>query len=161
MSKPMLLTKPTAFGYDEESGTVRAGGEAGSETVVGTKSLMKMIRTVVEESMVSVLQTISDAILVMKDGFVSSAEKLTYELSRLVDATGGYTASVESIGDSNGALGGVNYHRIAALLANILRDAPVQTKVEVYMDDGDVYLDKERVGRSVAPVVSRVIVQGK
>ena len=161
MENGMILNSPTIFGFDATTGKLLGGGEAGSETVVGTKSLMKMIRTVVEESMVSVLQTISDAILVMKDGFVLSAEKLTYELSRLVDATRGYTASVESIGDSNGTLGGINYHRIAALLADILRDAPVQTKVEVYMDDGDVYLDKERVGRSVAPVVSRVLVQGK
>lgn len=56
--------------------------------------------------------------------------------------------------------GDLDYEKLAHCLADALRGAPVQPKVSVEMQDGDVYLDKERVGRSVAPVVSRVIVQG-
>ena len=161
MNNGMILDSATIFGFDPTTGKFLGGGEAGSETVVGTKSLMKMIRTVVGESMKEVLLTISDAILAMRDGFASSAEKLAYELAQLVDATRGYTTSAESVSDVDGAFGVINYSRLAAMLAEILRNAPVQANVDVHMGDGDVYLDKERVGRTVAPVVSRVIVQGK
>lgn len=161
MENGMIMNSATIFGFDPLTGKFLGGGEAGSETVVGTKSLMKMIRTVVGETMSGVLQSISDALLAMRDGFASSADKLAYELAQLVGATRGYTTSVESIGGADGALGGINYSLLAAMLADILRKSPVNVDVGVYMDDGDVYLDKERVGRTVAPVVSRVIVQGK
>ena len=39
----MVMNQPTVFGYN-------AGGEAGSETVVGTQNLMNMIKTAVSES---------------------------------------------------------------------------------------------------------------
>ena len=41
-------------------------------------------------------------------------------------------------------------------MAERMRETPIQNNVSVEMTDGDVYLDKERVGRTVAPVVSRV-----
>ena len=52
-----------------------------------------------------------------------------------------------------------DYEQLAQRLGNTLRQSPVQANVHVEMQDGDVYLDKERVGRSVAPVVSRVLAQ--
>lgn len=52
-----------------------------------------------------------------------------------------------------------DYEQLAGYLATALRNAPIQPQVSVEMQDGDVYLDKERVGRSIAPVVSRVVVQ--
>ena len=45
MENGMILNKPTIFGM--KGGNLLAGGEAGSETVVGTKSLMEMIRNAV------------------------------------------------------------------------------------------------------------------
>lgn len=49
MSGGMILNSPTIFGYDSESGQFLGGGEAGSETVVGTASLMNMIRQAVKD----------------------------------------------------------------------------------------------------------------
>lgn len=43
MDKGMILNEPTIFGMDK-SGTLLGGGEAGSETIVGTQSLMDMVQ---------------------------------------------------------------------------------------------------------------------
>ena len=48
MDAGMILDKPTIFGY--QNGNLLAGGEAGSETVVGTNSLMSMIQQSVMQS---------------------------------------------------------------------------------------------------------------
>ena len=53
----------------------------------------------------------------------------------------------------------IDYIRLANELANVLRNAPIQSNVAVEMQDGDIYMDAERVGRKVAPVVSRVVVK--
>lgn len=50
MSGGMILNSPTIFGYDPTSGQFLGGGEAGSETVVGTSSLMNMIRKAVADA---------------------------------------------------------------------------------------------------------------
>ena len=50
MSGGMILNSPTIFGYDEKSGQFLGGGEAGSETIVGTSSLMSMIRQAVGDA---------------------------------------------------------------------------------------------------------------
>ena len=49
MQGGMILDRPTIFGAS--GGQLLGAGEAGSETVVGTGSLMSMIRTAVQESM--------------------------------------------------------------------------------------------------------------
>lgn len=54
---------------------------------------------------------------------------------------------------------GIDYGKLAAYLAAALQSAPIQPKISVEMQDGDVYLDKERVGRSLAPTVSRIVTQ--
>ena len=46
----MIMNRPTVFGYDAVSNKLMAGGEAGSETVVGTQSLMNMIQDAVNNS---------------------------------------------------------------------------------------------------------------
>lgn len=43
MNNGMILNSPTLFGYDPTSGKFLGGGEAGSETIVGTQSLLSMI----------------------------------------------------------------------------------------------------------------------
>lgn len=50
----------------------------------------------------------------------------------------------------------IDYDLMADKMAEKMRETPIQNNVSVEMTDGDVYLDKERVGRTVAPVVSRV-----
>lgn len=46
---------------------------------------------------------------------------------------------------------------IATKLAATLRENPIRPTVNVQMESGDVLLDRERVGRAVAPTVSRVL----
>lgn len=41
---PMIMDKPTIFGYDAATGKLQGGGESGSEVVSGTSTLMNMIR---------------------------------------------------------------------------------------------------------------------
>lgn len=48
MNEPMIMTKPTAFGINNY-GQLMAGGEAGSEVVSGTDTLMNMIENAVEK----------------------------------------------------------------------------------------------------------------
>ena len=50
MDAGMIMNRPTVFGYDAISNKLMAGGEAGSETVVGTQSLMNMIQDAVNNS---------------------------------------------------------------------------------------------------------------
>lgn len=47
MDQGMIMNQPTVFGYNPQTGKAMAGGEAGSETVVGTQNLMSMIQTAV------------------------------------------------------------------------------------------------------------------
>ena len=68
MDNPLLMNKPTIFGYNAASGSLMGGGEAGSEVVSGTNTLMNMIQTAVSEQnsgMLAVLTKILQAILEM------------------------------------------------------------------------------------------------
>lgn len=49
MDNPMVMTQPTVFGYNSATGQLMGGGEAGSEVVSGTNTLMNMIRGAVSE----------------------------------------------------------------------------------------------------------------
>lgn len=50
MSDGMIMNQPTIFGYNAKSNQFLAGGEAGSETVVGTQNLMDMIQEAVNNA---------------------------------------------------------------------------------------------------------------
>ena len=50
MDDGMIMNQPTIFGYNAKSNQFLAGGEAGSETVVGTQSLMDKINSAVQDS---------------------------------------------------------------------------------------------------------------
>lgn len=56
-------------------------------------------------------------------------------------------------------LQGADYGNLVSQITEAIKNTPIQPRVSVEMKNGDVYLDKERVGRSISPVVSRVIVQ--
>lgn len=60
MDDPMIMNQPTAFGINR-NGQIMAGGEAGSEVVSGTETLMNMISSAVSaqnERLVEILETI-------------------------------------------------------------------------------------------------------
>lgn len=68
MRNPIIMTRPTVFGYDAGTGKLLGGGEAGSEVVSGTSTLMNMIQNAVagqNSAVVAVLYQILNAILEM------------------------------------------------------------------------------------------------
>lgn len=69
MDDGMILNQPTIFGYNAKSNQFLAGGEAGSETVVGTQSLMDMIRVAVNEENASLLEKL-DRILTILESYM-------------------------------------------------------------------------------------------
>lgn len=69
MDDGMIMNQPTIFGYNAKSNQFLAGGEAGSETVVGTQSLMDMIRIAVNEENASLLEKL-DRILTILESYM-------------------------------------------------------------------------------------------
>ena len=68
MQSPMLLNKPTIFGYNPSTGNYMGAGDAGAEIVGGASSLMSMMKNAVAEqnsALVVVLSKILDAILML------------------------------------------------------------------------------------------------
>ena len=70
MNNPLLLDKPTIFGYDAASGNLLGGGEKGAEVVAGANTLMGMISGAVDRNMserndklLTVLTAILEAII--------------------------------------------------------------------------------------------------
>jgi hypothetical protein len=47
MRNPMIMDKPTIFGYNPATGSLMGGGEAGSEVVSGTATLLNLIQQAV------------------------------------------------------------------------------------------------------------------
>lgn len=71
MNNPMIMDKPTIFGYDASTGNLLGGGEAGSEVISGTNTLMNMIQTAVGEqnnALIGVLNLILQAINALDEG---------------------------------------------------------------------------------------------
>ena len=58
MDEPMIMNSPTAFGINA-NGQIMAGGEAGSEVVSGTETLMNMIGDVVAAQNAELTNTVS------------------------------------------------------------------------------------------------------
>lgn len=104
MDDGMIMNQPTIFGYNPKSNKFMAGGEAGSETIVGTQSLMNMIRravsdkdsTIVErlENILSILESflpqLADMRVVMDSGVLIGelAPGMDAELGKLADRDG-------------------------------------------------------------------------
>lgn len=83
MDKGMIMNQPTVFGINARTGSLMAGGEAGSETVVGTDSLMNMIQRAVNaqnDKVVEVLIAILEQIKSADDNNQSKIEDLINSL---------------------------------------------------------------------------------
>lgn len=107
-------------------------------------------------------EQLPDTIKTMKKQFDKNLNKFKGNLDTLkikgIEIIGGDDLDI----DDWGGIGnnGFDYQTMAWYLLDTLKKAPIQIPVSVEMQDGDVIIDKERVGRKVAPVVSRVIAQG-
>ena len=69
MRNPMIMTKPTVFGYDAASGKLLGGGEAGSEVVTGTGTLMRMIQSAVSANNEAVVYYLAKIVEILADYF--------------------------------------------------------------------------------------------
>lgn len=58
MENGMILNAATIFGYNSKTGKFLGAGEAGSETVVGTNSLMRMIKNAVISSLGPIINAV-------------------------------------------------------------------------------------------------------
>ena len=102
MRNPMIMTEPTVFGYNAATGKLQGGGEAGSEVVSGTGTLMDMIGAAVasqNEALVYYMQKIIEVLatyfpqllealdmdIVLQDGVLVGrlAPKMNEELGRI------------------------------------------------------------------------------
>ena len=74
------MNQPTIFGYDDATNKFLAGGEAGSETVVGTQNLMDMIQTAVNSENNVMVQFFTRLIDLLEDFFPQVLENMGYVL---------------------------------------------------------------------------------
>lgn len=150
MKKGMIVDSPTIFGFDPKSGQFMGAGEAGSETIVGTQSLMEMIINAVKSSIGNLEQTLAGYCASLGDMFLTSYKGLLSSVIQIHDMADMF------INDRGGS-GGINYEMLANMIIEILRKAPIRNDVNFEFKDGDIYLDDERVGRKLAPIITRLL----
>lgn len=76
MDDGMIMNQPTIFGYNPKTNDLMAGGEAGSETVVGTGSLMEMIRSAVAEENAAMLDKLERLVSLIEYYFPEILNKM-------------------------------------------------------------------------------------
>lgn len=69
MDDGMIMNQPTIFGYNQDTNQLMAGGEAGSETVVGTESLLEMIHNAVSAENGKVEEKLERLLSILGDFF--------------------------------------------------------------------------------------------
>lgn len=97
MGNGMILDSATIFGFNSKTGKFLGGGEAGSETVVGTKNLLSMIKQ-------SVYEAIGPLVLASRELAQASGDLgyVTYNgFTKLKEAKDAYVRENRN-GDSNG-----------------------------------------------------------
>ena len=86
MNNPMIMTKPTIFGYDAGNGNLLGGGEAGSELVVGTNTLLSMIKSAVASVLGGTKMSIEvPALQNVRAGSAGSDSGLSDKMDRLIE----------------------------------------------------------------------------
>lgn len=87
MNAPMILDEPTIFGFNSE-GEAMGAGEAGSEVVSGTNTLMNMIGSIMDsrnKALIEVLYMILEAILQMDANMGGNLRKALEGMTWKVD----------------------------------------------------------------------------
>ena len=80
MDNPIVMTKPTIWGYDPETGNLKGGGEAGSEVVTGTNTLMRMIQSAVAAQNDAIVYYLNKIIEILAAYFPQLIEALGFEI---------------------------------------------------------------------------------
>jgi phage-related protein len=76
MQNPIVMTKPTIWGYDPETGKMQGGGEAGTEVVSGATTLMNMIQAAVSAQNDGILYILERILEILAEYFPEFAESL-------------------------------------------------------------------------------------
>lgn len=148
MEGGMILKSPTVFGFDSKTGKFLGAGEAGPEAIVGVDSLIKMVQDAVNIAINRLEYIMVGYAASVVDAFITATEKIG-------DMYGNSDILLNHISTGNQ----IDYNRLAQIITGTLQRAPIVNNVDVQMEDGDVYMDGERVGRKLAPVISRVQAQ--
>ena len=94
MNNPMVLDDPTIFGYNPTTGSFMGAGEAGSEVVSGTNTLLNMIQRAVSGEIASMSYYLKQIITILADYFPQLLEVAGHDIlldGRMVaKATVGY-----------------------------------------------------------------------
>ena len=86
MNNPMIMNKPTIFGYDAGTGNLLGGGESGSELVVGTNTLLSMIKSAVASVLGGTKMSIEvPALQNVRAGSAGSDSGLSDKMDRLIE----------------------------------------------------------------------------
>lgn len=80
MDEAMILNNPTIFGYSAASGKFLGGGEAGSEVVSGSNTLMNMIKAAVSSQNEDVVYYLQKIIQILADFFPMVLEALDMDI---------------------------------------------------------------------------------
>lgn len=82
MDNPMVMTKPTIFGYNAETGKLQGGGEVpGGEMIGGTNTVMKMISAAVASQNSGIVYYLKKIIEMLSQFFPDMLEALDISLS--------------------------------------------------------------------------------
>ena len=92
MEDGMIMNSPTIFGYDQATNKFMAGGEAGSETVVGTQNLMGMIQEAVNGENSVLIDFFTRLIELLEDFFPQVLEGMNFQMVLDTGALVGETA---------------------------------------------------------------------
>ncbi len=80
MNNPMVMDTPTVFGYNPSTGSLKVGGEAGSEVVSGTNTLMNLISQAVSAQMSGMTYYLQQLISILADYFPQILEAMGQDI---------------------------------------------------------------------------------
>lgn len=85
MNNPIVMKEPTIFGYNSETGQLMGGGEAGSEVVTGTNTLMNMIQSAVSAQNSGLVYYLNKIIEILAMYFPQVLEKMDIPVPAVID----------------------------------------------------------------------------
>lgn len=175
MRNGILMNEPTIFGWDSKTGKFLAGGEAGTEVIVGARSLIDMIRDAVRSSTAGLTDKVASYCAVVVDAFTLSMNMFASVMDTFVDAISdividtspikGMAVTMKNVGrDIKDGYRGItttrlqdeDIYKIANAFYEVIKEVPIENKVVFDVKEGDVNIDGERVGRRLEPIISRI-----
>ena len=175
MRNGILMNEPTIFGWDSKTGKFLAGGEAGTEVIVGARSLIDMIRDAVRSSTAGLTDKVASYCAVVVDAFTLSMNMLANTIDMFVDAISdvaidtspikGMAVTMKNVGrdikdgyrgTTTTRLQDEDIYKIANAFYEVIKEVPIENKVVFDVKEGDVNIDGERVGRRLEPIISRI-----